>query len=510
MHLRTNIMKNKILCSIIGLFLAITSYAQSKGFVIRTNNLPTTGYRYGYAEQLEDGTILALKQRIELDIDDPQQRLLNSELVIIDTLGNVIKQADLLTDSLQNNRCQMFKLHNNYIVSGLFFSQRYNYEKIFYFDKDLNKLSENMTVITPHQILPPHSQDCYYNSFHTELANGDLILISQFLCADGKIIFKRFSKEGQLLQSKLVDPVSPDLITYVSIIHTDYNKKYIYLNNGYRSVFKYDSNFNLVEKILIPFDKSVLVKSKDILPLKDKFLYYGELESYNLENVAEIVLGNFSLNFNLIPDDTAQLFNYVNSDNIETTAYWSPSFFKLRDSTFLGVCQTSNFLTSPNMVIVQRFDANLKHQSEVQYVFDDATIVIYSATMTPDQQLLIGGDYLTMPPRRDHFYPSEGFIMKFGAKDEAPLSEKKVKVPPVGLISIISNPVHDYLTMEQSDQTKSYSVNILDLSGKVLRSNVAFSNIRVQIPVGTLPPGVYVYQIMEGSRPVGAGKFVKQ
>ena len=369
-----------------------------------------------------------------------------------------------------------------------------------------------MTVITPHQILPPHSQDCYYNSFHTELANGDLILISQFLCADGKIIFKRFSKEGNLLKSKIIEPSSPDLIAYVSIIHTDYNKECIYLHNGFGSVFKYDSNFSLLKKISNTIGHSFIAESTDILPLKDKFLYYGRIEDPLPKdtNFYVIALGNLSLNFDLIPDDTAQLFNYVPYDDVETTSLWSPSFFKLRDSTFLGFCHTGNFLTSPNMVIVQRFDANLKHQSEVHYVFDNATIVIYSATMTPDQQLLIGGDYLTMPPRRDHFYPSEGFIMKFGAKDEAPLSEKKVKVPPVGLISIISNPVHDYLTMEQSDQTKSYRVNILDLSGKVLRSNVAFSNIRVQIPVGTLPPGVYVYQIMEGSRPVGAGKFVKQ
>ena len=505
-------MKNKVLISIFGLFLTITSQAQSKGFVIRTNNLPTTGYRYGYAKQLEDGTILALKQRIEFDIDDPQQRLLNSELVIIDTLGNVIKQVDLLTDSLQNNRSQMFKLNNNYVVSGLFFSQRYNYEKIFYFDKDLNKLSENMTVITPHQILPPHSQDCYYNSFHTELANGDLILISQFLCADGKIIFKRFSKEGNLLKSKIIEPSSPDLIAYVSIIHTDYNKECIYLHNGFGSVFKYDSNFSLLKKISNTIGHSFIAESTDILPLKDKFLYYGRIEDPLPKdtNFYVIALGNLSLNFDLIPDDTAQLFNYVPYDDVETTSLWSPSFFKLRDSTFLGFCHTGNFLTSPNMVIVQRFDANLKHQSEVHYVFDNATIVIYSATMTPDQQLLIGGDYLTMPPRRDHFYPSEGFIMKFGAKDEAPLAEKKGTVPTVGLISIISNPVHDYLTMEQSDQTRSYSVNILDMSGKVLRSNVAFSDTRIQIPVGTLPPGVYVYQIMEGFRPVGAGKFVKQ
>ena len=505
-------MKNKVILLIFGLFLTITSQAQSKGFVIRTNNLPTSGYRYGYAEQLEDGTILALKQRIELDIDDPQQRLLSSEMVIIDTLGNVLKQMDLLTDSLQNNRCQMFKLNNNYVVSGLFFSQRYNYEKIFFFDKNLNLLSENMALITPHQILPPHSQDCYYNSFHTELANGDLILISQFLCIDGKIIFKRFNKEGNLLESKMIEPSSPDLIVYVSIIHTDYNKEYIYLHNGYGSVFKYDSNFTLIEKRSNTIGHSFIAMSKDIFPLKDKFLYYGRIEDPIPEdtNFYVIALGNLSQNFDLIPDDTAQTFNYVPFDDIETTSFWTPSFFKLRDSTFLGVCQTINFITSPNMVIVQRFDANLKHQSEVQYVFDDATIVIYSASLTPDQQLLIGGDYLTMPLRTDHFYPSEGFIMKFGAKDEAPLSEKKVKVPPVGLISIISNPVHDYLTMEQSDQTKSYRVNILDLSGKVLRSNVAFSNIRVQIPVGTLPPGVYVYQIMEGSRPVGAGKFVKQ
>jgi ELWxxDGT repeat protein len=66
-------------------------------------------------------------------------------------------------------------------------------------------------------------------------------------------------------------------------------------------------------------------------------------------------------------------------------------------------------------------------------------------------------------------------------------------------ILLFPNPTSEYITIQQEETGKAYSINLFDNSGKLMIGNVLLNSGNTQMDVHTLPSGLYFLEIKEKS-----------
>lgn len=99
----------------------------------------------------------------------------------------------------------------------------------------------------------------------------------------------------------------------------------------------------------------------------------------------------------------------------------------------------------------------------------------------------------------------------FGLDENGSLLSNSQKINQyVFQFSILGNPAKDQLIIEKLFfDDKNYSVNILDIQGKVISINTQWLGQKMEVNVNSLNPGTFVCQILEGNNIKYVGKFVK-
>jgi hypothetical protein len=149
--------------------------------------------------------------------------------------------------------------------------------------------------------------------------------------------------------------------------------------------------------------------------------------------------------------------------------------------------------------------------SKVVYARQHETNKLFVVFMSPDGTIpLLPGDRVLSVKKVDNFFiestPAEGelSINENSISLSASNSVKAMQLPVI----LSPNPAQDYLSIRMEENVRSFSYQIINLNGKILRSGRE-SLPATAIPVKDLTDGTYLIQIYTEGKDMGTFRFIK-
>lgn len=483
--------------------------AQSSNWIFEYDSLPVAGTRFENAYRLANRNIVCLKLNTYSE-GDSQQFI--PQMVLVDSTGRFLKVRDLIDNDVKSSYFLMTKYLNYFVVAGTVVASDSDMNVIYILDSNLNIINTaKFTLFDNQQITSTYTN--YPNTFFTQDSQS-LIITTAYYRDTNTLSFYRVYPDNRIISCKTFHgKIESSEFGLISVSQSLWNGVVILMNlAGDR--FYYDSNFELIRKEKINRD-TIMNSTQDIYPKGDRYLYYGQLVNVNDAdgNIYKIVLCNLDSNFIIIRNDLFRIYDEYEGDlAVDQTPFDSRGLFQLKDSTYIAVTFTFNVLRGSygNSINIKHFTKGFDLLSDVRYSLPDQIYIPSAASLTPEGRVLISGGVSKLKIEEPGlFYNDRAFLMLLGPNGEMPLGTKKSKLPPEGLISIVQNPVHDYLLLQKNVQNSHFKVSISSLAGELLVANYDFSTDIVKIPVTDLVPGVYIYSINSDKGLVVSGKFVK-
>jgi hypothetical protein len=265
---------------------------------------------------------------------------------------------------------------------------------------------------------------------------------------------------------------------------------------------------------MLTIDYSLNVTHTDSIPgqlalyLDAKFLNTNELlitgkRTYQNSNPRTDKLGILKL------DSAYQIENDYYLGPVDTISY--PGYYSNLDFVdtnkifFAGTTNQSlysSFPTNPSYILVGRFDASLQLTWQNNYGGDQYYGVCCVAAVS-DGGLIIGAtsfNYLYQNHERDVYIlkvDSNGLIT----------SQNNLETPTDNKVFIYPNPGNNIINIET--QSKNLFFCLFDLMGRKIIHQFIDPKQKV-VHTGSLPKGIYVYQVIENGSLIGYGKWIKK
>ena len=429
-------------------------------------------------------------------------------MVLSTTKGDIKKQINIMNDSLQMN-CLLGTRHlDRILVFGSASKDSVSYLTTFTFDLQLNLIYSTVTRYP--EILFKEIYFPMYNSFEDK----KYILLNDMVPNYGGIALV-FNKDGKLELEKKAPFLNG--ATYAGFTMAPAKDKLLFVTNegGLNKYLKtYDLNFNFINSKVI---------TKDVGVVNYDFRWFA---NYVKNGDGYICFGKAyrrtedSLIYGKVLSELDSDFNTINKHYIDMTTEvgytdgpprYTGGLFKGTDGYY--TCYEIVATLSPQYTstfVINKYDLNLLPVWERRFIpSENIKYWNYYAELSPDNRFIISGDAndQTAPFfEKDFLY---GHI--FGLDENGSLLSNSQKINQyVFQFSILGNPAKDQLIIEKLFfDDKNYSVNILDIQGKVISINTQWLGQKMEVNVNSLNPGTFVCQILEGNNIKYVGKFVK-
>ena len=371
----------------------------------------------------------------------------------------------------------------------------------------------------------------------TETDNEDYIFIGNaaFQAKEGiNIRFYKTNKEGKMLSNKLYNKYTAGASL---VVKNGFKKNSFFVGgfveNGSSNIEPYlmeiDQNGNIIRDKVFYFpvysDSKYLRK---ILQLNNNSMYVFMQLNYD-----SLVVANIDSNFNV------RWIKIPASDTIQNIKRFTDACFSY-DSTSIAILGENfkfynpNIFTRENQVSYVKTDLNLNYQKVNGVKQEDMYGGYLFIRPTPEQGYIVSNTLVDSNlnlTKIDTFYTTEGdvivnFFLPNGSKSIYGITtgDKEIypqilvlktdqygkvniiEPKPTLLLKIYPNPAKDILTIEISEQGKTYTVEIIDMLSKtILTQQIAgTSNLNIE----NLTNGFYNVNLIDNTGKVSVNKLL--
>jgi len=489
------------------------AYNQNKGFYLNvTNDAETanTTMLTRFATEVNEHEIIYLKNYSIFKEASPYSGISggNTRLVRSTKDGDVIRELNILSDSLELQLLYAYRHHDLIVVNGTGLTATTSYFVSFTYDLDLNLLQSEAIYFIPRQeIYTKNMLDFPYARYY----EGKLYILYQG-GLDGA--FVRYDANGNV--EKFNKQVNSNIRFELRGYAIDPYKDQISATDGFRN-YLFDLDFNYISQSQYPTNPDGLLDTlwayySSYIPInEDEYLAFGRL-GIVLDEVPTWLNVLTKTGKNLRPTHTIHYPDFPIGDFSDGPPRVSGGLFRGSDGYYTiaeAVPADADFATA-NTFFVSKYDDDLEMQWERRFIFDDnARLFNYHAELTPDNSFLITGGRITLDPSIPWPYHLSGHIIGL-RPDGNPSTLSTAHTGIKAIFSVRENPVsHDFIVTKGAGNTHSYTVRITDMTGRSLASSDRWNDATMSIDVSRYMPGAYVYTISDGSRIVYSGKFIK-
>lgn len=493
------------------LFTISYTYSQNNGFYLRFENDDKHTYANSYipfATEIGTDQYVYLRNYNIYDSYDQDRKILGHEnyLVLADNKGIIDQEILLSNDSLAYGQLIGFRINDNIVLTGYATKDSNCYLITYTFDLNLNQTEHNVLEIaqqTSHTSIYWPIGNVLNGKLYISLTDSPLHgAINLRFDGNGRFEIWKNVSEFSILditgftmstdKSQLIfltEGPNPNALIY-DLDFNYFGKKHIYENDENIPLhLRWFSNYLLLDSTYLAFGMG----SIDFNGLKNRGKFFGQLDAdFRLKNVEHLDSTRENGYTDGPPQNTSGIFK--GSDGYYTCYDISTGELTPHISTF----------------IITKYNFDLELVWDRRFIIDSRMkFFSHYAELLPDNSFILSG--LAADITKEAFTEDQviGHIIKLNSDGSPPVLSTERNTEIVSF-SIVENPVSSNFEIMKSGTTKNnISLRVHSINGKLLKQSKNWQSDRLKIDVSIFSPGTYLYTIVEESRVIYSGKFIK-